>query len=354
MSAAPVFLLSSERSGSNLIRVMFDSHPSFDAPHAPHLIKTFLPLLPNYGDLSEPERLGKLARDMITVIEVQLRGWPDLPSAEEVLEAAEHRTFAGLIRSLYGLVAKAHGKTRSFIKDNGNMPHAPEISVLFPDAKFIYLVRDPRDVALSWKKSPGHPGGVRDAAKMWRLEQTQALNFYSYAKDRGIVSIVHYEDMVADQAGAFAKAFETIGEAFDSSMLSFHEGREAKISADAAIGWTNLTKPVMGENTRKWERELSRGEIRTIERIAGAPMRALGYDPEIATDIATTEQDTLGKVWRAARGALTQIKRGRDGIDELKLRAKRLKGLRQIMLDASRSHPRWSRASRVDDEAGDA
>ena len=251
--SSPVFLLSSERSGSNLIRVMMDSHPQFAAPHSPHLIKTFLPILPQYGRLSEDQHLRMLAIDMIKVIEIQLRGWRFTPGIEEVLDQCHSSTFGGLLNSLYLIAASHDEKSRCFIKDNGAMPHAFELAGMFPDSKFVYLVRDPRDVALSWKKSPGHPGGVKSAARMWRYEQDLALRFLSALEHTGRIQMVRYEQLLIDPETTLKRLCEFINAPFDSAMLQFFSGKEAKTSADTAIGWKNLVKPVMTDNFAKYE-----------------------------------------------------------------------------------------------------
>lgn len=339
--SAPVFLLSSERSGSNLIRVMMDSHPRICAPHSPHLIKVFVPLLPNYGPLTNTDALTQLARDMVHVVEIQLRGWPYLPTAEQVVDHCDEPSFPGLIRSLYGLAAREEGKSRLFIKDNGNMQHAPDLVVLFPEAHFVYLVRDVRDMALSWKKSPGHPGGVKDAAKMWSAEQAYALHFLSMTPDPARITVVHYEDLIEDAEPQLRRICDAIGEEFSDSMLEFHKGKEAKTSADAAIGWKNLTKPVMTSNRGKFLKELSVGEQKAIERIAGRQMLQLGYAPNHITDLGAQQSGTLRKLFNAGRAALPQLMRGPAGIRELKKRAKRLAGMREIMVRAGRNNPKW-------------
>lgn len=353
--SAPVFLLSSERSGSNLIRVMLASHPAFCAPHSPHLVKVFVPLLPNYGPLTESANLKALAKDMVHVVSTQLRGWPFLPTADQVVENCTDSSFAGLVNSLYGSAAKDEGKSRSFIKDNGNMQHAADIALLFPDATFVYLVRDARDVALSWKKSPGHPGGVKEAAKMWRAEQSYALQFLSMYQDPSRVVVIHYEDLITSPEPQLRRVCETIGEPYDDKMLEFYKGSEAKTSADAAIGWKNLTSPVMKANHGKYLKELSIGEQKTIERIAGRQMLQLGYAPGHVHDLGAAQSGTIAKLFRAGRAAVPQLLRGRAGVQELKKRAKRLAGMREIMIRAGKHNPEWHSPNRHDsDQPGSA
>ena len=45
-------MIGTQRSGSNLLRLMINQTPSIAAPHPPHILERFNPLLPAYGDLS--------------------------------------------------------------------------------------------------------------------------------------------------------------------------------------------------------------------------------------------------------------------------------------------------------------
>ena len=110
------------------MRVMMDSHPELSAPHSPHLIKTFVPVLAQYGPLEELHHRRQLADDMVKVVDVQLREWAYLPPAAEVVERAETPTFAGLLAALYQLAAAHDGKSRAFIKDNGAIPFAAQVA----------------------------------------------------------------------------------------------------------------------------------------------------------------------------------------------------------------------------------
>ena len=339
-----VFLLSSERSGSNLMRVIMDSHPEFSAPHSPHLIKTFVPLLAKYGDLRQSKNLIQLAEDMRTVVNIQLRDWPFVPTTEQIVDNVRQPSFAGLVGSIYELAAKNEGKYKSFIKDNGAIPLASEVATIFPTAKFVYLVRDARDVALSWKKSPGHPGGVKEAAAMWAKEQTEALYFLSMVYQTNKVIVVRYENLVTDPNKEIRLICDHLEIAFDENMLKFYEGKEAKTSADAAVGWENLVKPIMGKNTSKYKSDLSKREQRAIERIAGVPLLQLGYSLDHPIKKPLFDPSTFGKLYRAGKVAIKQLLRGSEGIAELKKRTKRLSGLREIMNRMQNDHPDWSDA----------
>jgi hypothetical protein len=51
---SPIQFIGTQRSGSNLLRVMLNQLPEISAPHPPHILKTFFPLLPLYGNIEVP------------------------------------------------------------------------------------------------------------------------------------------------------------------------------------------------------------------------------------------------------------------------------------------------------------
>ena len=114
----PIFLLASERSGSNLIRVICGSHPAIAAPPPPHLLMTFLPELPAYGDLSTEGSFRRLCRDVATVMDHQLGSWHDSPSAEELFQEVSDRSFMAVFDRVYDREREAAGAQRVFFKEN--------------------------------------------------------------------------------------------------------------------------------------------------------------------------------------------------------------------------------------------
>ncbi|MFM1550282.1 MAG: hypothetical protein ACKJSG_12840, partial [Lentisphaeria bacterium] len=103
----PVFLLASERSGSNLIRVIMDRHSAFCAPSPPHLLRTFMPLLSQYGPTGIETNQRRLAADICDILNRQLGEWKADITPKLILQNAGSPTFAGLFSAAYALEAAA-------------------------------------------------------------------------------------------------------------------------------------------------------------------------------------------------------------------------------------------------------
>ena len=69
-----------------------------------------------------------------------------------------------------------------------------------------------------------------------------------------------------------------LGVRFNKSMLEFYKSDEAKRVAESSELWGNVVRPIMPDNTRKFLRDASEGDIRIFESVAGDVLSALGYD----------------------------------------------------------------------------
>lgn len=325
----PIILLSSERSGSNLNRVIFDSHKNICGPTTPHLSMVFMPLLPYYGDLADDENFEKLAGHISSVIEKHVGQWKVNPTQQQLIDGAQDRTYAALVGVAYDLEAEANGKNRVIIKDNGNLEYALELATMYPDAKFLYNVRDPRDATASLISTPGFATSVAEFMHTWVSEQEKGLRLLRLLGDR--IYLSYYEDITSDPESNLPKICEWLGEEFDPNMLEFHTSKQSQDSAATATAWKNLKKPMMKKNYGKWRKKLSARQARTVERIAGREMIVLGYPPE--TGVAPgkrTMTETARAYIKAGRSAFEHYTNGKEGREEVARRMPRFQNVARV------------------------
>ena len=72
---SPIFILGTERSGTNLLRLILNSHPDIAIPHPPHIMKNFFRLEPLYSDLSKDTNFKKLIWDVVRMVELHPYPW---------------------------------------------------------------------------------------------------------------------------------------------------------------------------------------------------------------------------------------------------------------------------------------
>lgn len=338
----PVFLLSSERSGSNLVRVVLDSHRIFCGPTTPHLLRIFAPLLPFYGDLRDDANFDRLARDMASAIANHVGDWVAKPTGDDLVGGVGNRSFAALLGAAYDMEAAANGKTRVLIKDNGNIDFMFHLLAQYPAARFVYNVRDARDAVVSGLSTPGRRGGAAAAAREWQENQERVLQGYALLHQTAKIHLIYYEDLITQPEDVCRELCAFLGEEFDPAMLEFYKSKQAEKSAQAAWAWENLSSPFMSQNFGKWRTKLSRRQQRTVESIAGREMLALGYPLEFPWTGAAAQRNRLRQLAGGALSALQHFLRGKAGRDEVARRMPRFRNLQRIQKEVGLAPARLS------------
>mgnify|MGYP006297899501 CR=1 FL=1 len=178
--AQPGFVMSTERSGSNLLRLILNAHPDVSAPHP------FETSFPDEGILNNaltgPGR-NRIIRDILVWKRHSHHPFNRPLGISAVLDRLDSgppldESLLALQRALYGEYTAQAGTSLWISKDPGVFEYADRaIDHYSPMPRFVYLVRDPRDVALSFKRSD--VAGIHHpyyAAQRWQQEQLTGIN----------------------------------------------------------------------------------------------------------------------------------------------------------------------------------
>lgn len=265
MSATVVLGVS--RSGTTLLKAMLDAHSQLAIPSESY----FLPQLwDRHG--AQPDRdafvedLGRLER---------VREWGVDP--EDVrARLPERPTFAEAIQSIYQLYAESKGKPRFGEKTPLYMQHLDVLERAFPDARYVHIVRDGRDAALSMlamTRKPrfnlSRPRGVGDFASAWQREVRAAQRFgrtHPYLELR-------YEDLVAEPESRLRDVCTFLGLEYEPAMLEYHRREDPSLYADHP----RLAQPPV-RDARTWRKEMRLADVKLFEAIAGDLLAELGYE----------------------------------------------------------------------------
>lgn len=245
---------------------MLDSHPELAIPPESHFLAAFLrePLTPQgFLDLlSTHERFAKWELPIEEVSEAfSEQGVSDAPSA---------------IRTLYSTYAKREGKPRWGDKTPGYVRRVRELGELLPEAHFIHLIRDGRDVALSWMQTPFSPGSVAETAERWRRFVRMGRKGGSELIGRYLE--VKYERLVAEPEVVLREVCAFIDIRFDPVMLD-HTARAKDVIASARNPSIHqrVQEPVR-PGVRDWRGEMDLEDVRRFEAVAGDLLAELGYE----------------------------------------------------------------------------
>ena len=274
-------IIGTQRSGSNLLRLMLNQVPEIAAPHPPHILLTFLPLLSGYGPLSERENFLLLAQDICDFVNANPVPW-DVGDIEASSVAAQfaNNDLTDLYRAIYELYAEWHGATIWCNKSMANLYYIPELEHKGIKPVYIHLVRDGRDAAVSFRNAIVGEKHIYHLAHQWKKDQETAEKYVmGYAPERYI--LISYEDLIHDAEGTMRKLLGRLGLHFKSEVLDYYQTEEAKHTAEAGKMWDNVTRPVMTQNSNKFSSKLSKEDLRIFESIAGDTLEHFGYKPSI-------------------------------------------------------------------------
>jgi hypothetical protein len=195
------------------------------------------------------------------------------------LSTAEAYRFA--VSAPFVAYAKREGKTRWGDKTPAYIGHIDLLAAVWPEAHFVVLVRDGRDVALSVMKVPFGPNNVWAAARSWAA----AIRHGREAARRfpGRVLTLRYEDLVARPAEEVPKVCAFLGLEYNPDMLAIEETDRAKVVEDQAEWFTNVWAGITTDAVGKWRTEMTPHQQRVFESVAGDELREFGYETNGAT-----------------------------------------------------------------------
>lgn len=277
-----VQLVGTQRSGSNLLRMILGAHDEVHAPPSTHLYRVFRDLVPGYGSLDDRDHRLELVGDVRRLIELNVFAWRDgLPTSEEIERRWTGTSVAALSRAVYDAAAERQGKSAWVCKSLENVHFLPELFVAMPELAVVHLVRDGRDVALSFQRLPVGPKHPYVAASEWMADQRAALAVEHDGHD-GVFVRVRYEELTAAPDSVVAEVCTALGLRFDPCSLGFHASPEAQEAPSRSPLWQNLDKPVTAGNTGKFAEPAHRAFVELFEATAFDVLVELGYEPMYA------------------------------------------------------------------------
>jgi LPS sulfotransferase NodH len=275
---SPIFMIGTQRSGSNLLRLMLNQLPELASPHPPHILQRMHPLMATYGDLAADEAFAALVDDVCRLVELNPVPWEGVVlDRADVTRRCRERSLVAVFGAVYDVCAQAQGAQTWCCKSLANVNYGEDLERYFKDAKFLYLYRDGRDVAVSFAKAVVGEKHYYHIGKDWAATQRKALAIRELVPEARFCA-VSYEELTTDTEQVAKRLCDFLGVAYSEAMLDFHHSEEARRAADSSSLWNNVVRPVMSDNSKKYLREATPEQVAVFERIAGTVLDALGYE----------------------------------------------------------------------------
>jgi hypothetical protein len=276
----PLFIIGTERSGSNLLRAILNSHTNISIPHPPHIMKDMGPLvdqpISRYKNLSIDQNFYRLIDDVIKLVNMHFAPWPTKINRETIFKQAINRSLYAINAEIYQDYLNYTGKKRWGCKSTFMIHYIDQILKIHPRAHFIHLVRDGRDVAVSARHSVFNHYHPYYVAKLWAREQALALNWKEKLPASQFTTI-RYEDLTSNPEQTIKNLCFRLDEDYQEEMLRYSEKTEVQILAKMSQSWSNISRSILSDNSQKYKIELSSKDIFLFETIAHRELMAFDY-----------------------------------------------------------------------------
>ncbi len=307
LSGRMIFNVGSRRSGTYWLQRIVTAHPDVAAvPSETHLFASGVaPLF---------EGFQHSVRSSAKVGEVYVERDAALDATRDLCDVV----FAG---------AAEPGTSRIAERTPLHVFHLELIAAIYPDAHFVHIIRDGRDVARSIAAQRWGPDEIAEAAAEWR---DAILAGRGAGLPEEVYREVRYEDLLTDPAPVVAGLYDWLG-------LKASDQAVAEAIGEAGIG-ANLGAAPSGIGVAKWRGSYTPADLETFDRVAGEVLRELGY-PEPGDEVAPSPPASpRPEPLRAARARLAALRRPRLGRGGSPIRTRKLQELVDGVVGALQEH----------------
>jgi L-amino acid N-acyltransferase YncA len=282
-TTGPIFIIGANRSGTTLLRLMLNAHPRIAIPEELLYFRSDYAGVPieswRTPQLSEP-KYEELIRTFATNT-ADLHPELDAPALIDRILGEEPRDLRHPYQTVLDAWARLNGAARWGEKTPGNLFYVDIIHEMFPDAYFLYVVRDPRAGVASMQKADFFPDDVVFNAMSRRKHARVGPRLLDahVAPDHWMT--VRYEDLTTAPEATLRDICALIGETYEPAMLQYHRTAASYMKEKAATSFNAAaTRPVTASKIDTWRDQFSGRDIAMIETICAEEMARHGYASE--------------------------------------------------------------------------
>lgn len=279
-----MFIVGYSRSGTTLLQLLIAAHDGFRTGRETHLFKHALVPVENWRSgfidrkglnmaLDRLSRKSELVLDMVALERLRAEAEQGLRVSRLLHEIMLH------------LVGEANDTGFRWVeKSPRHAMYIPEILSLYPKARIINMIRDPRDVVSSRIKVRHFASRTEEffyylmRADEWRSYVAKSL---AYGEDSKRVKHVLYEDLAAHPGRTMGEIMAFLGHTFEEQSLETFADNYPRV----ILPWENRHKNLCAKGTiinrtGIWKERITPGQARMVELLCDDLMKGFGYTPQ--------------------------------------------------------------------------
>lgn len=290
MRRAPIFIVGLPRSGTTLLQGLLSSSPEAYSLPETHFFSVILPeLAKRPDDLLAPSDVESLLDLVRRLMELEL------PHARlEAKAEAQELTGKDVFECILEHYRPPEGGAglRVIEKTPGHVEYLDQIAEHYPAARFVHVVRDPRNAISSVLQAPFN-------ATRWltwhaiRWSMTLRLVEAFAAREGDKIASVRYEDLVTDTVGVLRRVCEFVGLVYDVRMLEGYADQIERNVLERELTWKEDAGGPIRYEPLAWKKRLTAGEAWLIEQYSRRGREKYGYAPAARPGVL----GALGALW---------------------------------------------------------
>jgi hypothetical protein len=285
----PLMIVGCPRSGTFLLCVFLEAHFGIVTPTETHFIPYFQRYLFLWGDLAKKENRARLLQAIYEFLTIWI---PRNMSGRDPLEARRYSllitrpesaaivdnssSYPELLQALFTTYARLQGK--EYAADKSAFFSVVPLATLqksLPEMRVVHIVRDGRDVCLSWLKTWFPPHNLCQAASLWAKHVADKRAWGREHQDRYLE--IRYEDLVVDAEMVRERLSKFLGLKPEPEPMPLEQIPLARMLVTGSTH-QQLGKRLNSDNIGKSSTQFSAADLRRLNAVAGGVLKQSGYD----------------------------------------------------------------------------
>lgn len=251
-----LFILGCPRSGTTFLASLLTNTP-YGEPVESHFITKYYKKLANYGDLKIQKNFYSLVKDILN--ERSIAQWNLDIDISKFYQSMKEYSYREIVNRIHLLRAGKKGRSSWGDKTPHYILDIEILYELFPESKFLYIVRDGRDVALSLLNKPWGPKNLYSCAEYWK-ECNVAQPVYETLKEKNQFFSLQYEELLTNTE---TKLWEIC------KFLEYEQSEDERRA---------LIETCKNGNFNKWKSKMGIEQKKVFEAVAFDTLKRFGYE----------------------------------------------------------------------------
>lgn len=224
----PYFIIANPRSGSSIFRILLNHHSNTIFPPECGFIQWLYSKYKNWN----PNKVNEFVKDVLN--SKKMEGWNLMHEPLlTYIKLTNPTSYAEACYLVYKYYGELNGKDVKVWGDKNNyyIDYLNELNKIYPNAKYINLTRNPKDICVSYlnlqkiedgvKYKPNVPTNIKDIASSIKSNQTKVNNFLSQINPSKVYNI-NYEDLMVSPQEELIKIGSFLGLDFINVLSNFN------------------------------------------------------------------------------------------------------------------------------------